>query len=547
MKQSPARRGQPWPWWIAPVTAVVRPTTTVARAGHARLWQAAVVHGIGLLMVAAVAAGLAVWQESQDLAAPEWASQLAGLVERVPGPAAAPLMWAGAAVSLLVMEAGLCVLAWVAMAWGARDELVAEAFSSSLRRLWLLTPHAALLVLIGGLVVVPMQRVHQTMVRDWLATAPLEVRERVAAGEQSGVDHTERTPAGADDEPARSPLDPAVAADWQRHRAGEPWIARHAAAVALGVQWLLAGWLAVLVLRAGVARPWGARCRWPPLCEGCGNSLMGRTRAAACSECGRAVAASLGEGVRPGLPGLPGLPRLRGLPGAQKGQQAELRARPAGNAQPPTPRRPSPFEEPARRWPARREWPGWQWGRGWWRAVWEPAVAPGRFGERLRVMHPEGAPRRLLVLNALLAGALGAAGAIGVMALRGGIESEEMIGATLLGLVLAAATVGLALVVASMVGSMATRVTLSPLLPAAMQGACHLSGLVVAWVAANLALAAALAVLANRFGGEQLLAGATGWLLPTALALAMALNVAGLVLKVALLWRIVMAARFANW
>lgn len=463
-----------WPWWVALLTATVLPVATARRTGHARTWQAAIVHALGMVMLAAVGVVLAVWSISADLTDPAaWQQRLVELRAELPELLADRFFWAVAVGSVLVIEAGLCVAAWGLMAWQARDELVPRAFVASLRRLWLLTPHAVAVLLLGGLVTVPLERVHQQTVADWLRTTPVEWSEDVA------------------DSPEQ---EAALEADWQRYRAEQPWLAQHATGLATGVRWLIGAWALVVALRAGAARRWGARCRWPPVCGGCGHSLLGRLDREACSECGLSVASSVGPGARPGAPALGD--HLADLP------------------------------------------------RQWWRCTWGAVAAPMRLGDTLRAMHPERGHRVLLAVNALLAGAVGFAGAAAVAWIAGLLDAAHLARAALLGLVLAMGVIALALVLASLVGSMATRTTLSPLLPAAMQGACHLTGLIVVLIALNMAIAVVLAALAQRASSEPLLTGAAGTLVPMGL---MVLNVTGLALYLVLLWRIVMAARFANW
>ncbi|MFW6060509.1 MAG: hypothetical protein ACODAQ_10015, partial [Phycisphaeraceae bacterium] len=154
-------------------------------------------------------------------------------------------------------------------------------------------------------------------------------------------------------------------------------------------------------------------------------------------------------------------------------------------------------------------------------------------------LHPEGGHRWLLVVNAVMVGLVCVAG---VVALTGMTGMRWWIGvrdALVLGAVASVGTVGLTLAMASLVGSMTTRLAMFPLMHVACQGACALSALLIAWTAGNWLLLAVLTLLedvARAWIGFEWIGAAV-----------VAANVAVLAVYIVLLWRMVMAARFANW
>lgn len=69
----------------------------------------------------------------------------------------------------------------------------------------------------------------------------------------------------------------------------------------MGVVMVVVGLIVLLVLWRGLSQGrGGARCRWPALCQRCGYPLIGLGWDRACPECGLSVSKSLSSDARPG-------------------------------------------------------------------------------------------------------------------------------------------------------------------------------------------------------------------------------------------------------
>ncbi|MFW6060428.1 MAG: hypothetical protein ACODAQ_09610, partial [Phycisphaeraceae bacterium] len=60
MAGSQAKHGR-WPTWLAPLTAIVLPVATVRRTEEMRLWQAAAVHALGVVMALEALTAVLAW------------------------------------------------------------------------------------------------------------------------------------------------------------------------------------------------------------------------------------------------------------------------------------------------------------------------------------------------------------------------------------------------------------------------------------------------------------------------------------------------------
>ncbi len=192
-----------WPLWLAPLSAIVLPTATVRRTEHMRLWQAAIIHVFGLVLVAAVYLLAIAWFVPAPVEnVSGWWANFMALLAILPQRLMQVRILLPLGGVLLFIEAVTIVMAWLLMAWGARDEMVPTAFLRSLRRLWCVTPHAALVLLLLGLVAIPLGHAHAQAWQQWQLYPP-----------------------------------PAVLAEWDQREAFlsvQPWYIRHCAAVNFG-------------------------------------------------------------------------------------------------------------------------------------------------------------------------------------------------------------------------------------------------------------------------------------------------------------------------
>jgi len=144
------------------------------------------------------------------------------------------------------------------MSWCARDEKFRASLHRALRRLFLMTPHAAAVVAVVGVALISVTR-----------------------------------------------------SQWLNHRGVQ--ISHYG--YLLGVLIIAAGcfWSLWLLLKALGCRPAPAVCRWPARCEGCGYQLAGLSLCGDCPECGRALVKTLQRSSRPGITAVKGLSDWLGL------------------------------------------------------------------------------------------------------------------------------------------------------------------------------------------------------------------------------------------
>ncbi len=237
----------------AAVVALVRPVMAVRRADHLGLGWAWLVHVAGIIL-AAVALLLLAGYESSGINSTlsEVLSRSFRAINELQGELNHPRGWAALAASVIFIEASVMLLAVVCMAWCSREEKIGISYVRALRRLMLLTPHAAVMVGVIGTALVWVRR------SQWLS----HTRVRI-------IDYA--LPLGA-------------------------------LVFAGGCLWAL--WV---VLRALGCRPASSMCRWPARCEGCGYQLAGLRRDRSCPECGLAIAKTLDKAVRTGTATMNGL------------------------------------------------------------------------------------------------------------------------------------------------------------------------------------------------------------------------------------------------
>ena len=237
----------------AAVVALCQPVTAVRRADHLSLWRAWWVHAAGVVMVAGVILLLAGY-ESQGTHATFGAGVARSMVmvEDMAHEMDRPGPWAGILGGILFIEAWVWLAAVAVMSWCAREEKFRASVGRALRRLFLMTPHAAVVVGVVGTALVGVSR------SQWLGHRGAQIRDY-----------------------------------------GYPLVVL---IIAAGCFWSL--WV---LLKALGCRPAPAVCRWPARCEGCGYQLAGLSREQSCPECGRELIKTLDQSSRPGIQGVKGL------------------------------------------------------------------------------------------------------------------------------------------------------------------------------------------------------------------------------------------------
>ena len=216
---------------------MVRPISTIRQTEPIRLWQAWLIHLVGLglcVIAAAIGEGLLLvysFVGFKDM----WLtiSRMLSREDVVTGIA-----------GMIAFEAAFVLAAWGLMAWSAwPHEKIAASFARALKRVWLLTSLGVILI---------------------------------AAIIFTGLTFEDLLP---------------------RH-ALIPWafgvLMFVALSAALGAAPIVIGLWAMAADRSQQS------CRWPGQCEGCGYPLIGLSMTQACPECGQAVSDSLGPDVRLG-------------------------------------------------------------------------------------------------------------------------------------------------------------------------------------------------------------------------------------------------------
>lgn len=233
MKQSTPHNEPEYSAVRACVMALVRPVAAVRRADHLPLWKAWCVHVVGMAMCLASAICISALDKGPDLVVEE---VLEGLTQ--------PSAWAVFFMYWLFTEVGFLIAAAIMMSWSARDEKFRFSYVRSLRRIYLITPHSALLMLAVALWLIFISEVLGNF--DWLPfelESLLEVSTLIASGL------------------------------WQ---------------------------LGVLLRAVGIDKP-AAMSRWPARCFNCGYQLLGLSLEQGCPECGEKVSDSLDPEKRPGI------------------------------------------------------------------------------------------------------------------------------------------------------------------------------------------------------------------------------------------------------
>ncbi len=489
-----------WPVWLTFATAAILPKTTAVRTLHAGFGRAYLIHLSALVLVALSSPVLDEWKHLQGptnvllVLAQSW-EQLELLGDQF---ALQPLQMSLSAGGIVVgIELAVFLAALIAAPWGARDEPIRSSIGSSVRRTWLHTPHVLFAILVAGVVGTSLIRTY----KQWLVATTPEVPYPIRPQQPTGP-------------PANSPA-------WEEYRAAQkkyqadrreyndtwdqawakmPWYARHAYHLspllfAAAVAWVLWGWLRCI----GAPRPVVPRER-PPLCETCGYGLTRAPPEGRCSECGEAVAASLGPEARPGT----------------------LWQRRAGSG-------------------------GWH---AWWRCTIDPIVRPRTFGRTVQLTTTTTSHRGFLAVYLLLVLLTGWLGALGCFITQTGWGDPEQVLEMLwrihplvaFGVMVLALAVCLS--VATLVAAWYQATDKRNLMPVTMQAVAYLGGALLLWTIISVAITALLfaaadwlTYFARPYWVDPVFVGFMVWLV---------LNLILLLVYLRLILRITAGARYAN-
>lgn len=291
----PAAPERRWPAWIAWFTAPVLPATTARRTHHVSLKRAYAIHLLtGLLGLVAVLF-LVAWEGAPDPSSPRvvWIKFLSMVADASDEFRSEPYVISLAVMAgFLTIEAAYLALAFIVAPWGARDETIKDSFRNGIRRTWLHTSHALLLIIgVGGFTVVLTH-----IASDWHSSHPLDWPDPPQAPPGAAP----RTPQWDQYQAALQEHNERVNAVWTQWQNSQPFLVRGQDEILILVYCAaFTWWLAALLRGVGADRPIQPVLR-PPLCEACGYNLTHAPMEGRCSECGVPVAASLGPDARPG-------------------------------------------------------------------------------------------------------------------------------------------------------------------------------------------------------------------------------------------------------
>ena len=282
------------------LTAGACPKTTAIRTAHVGYGVAYLIHLLAFVLAVLLIVVLEAWDGSagpggwEHVAGSAWhtIADLGGEFDRNPLHTTLAVAGTFVGIELAIVVAGL-----IFAPWGARDEPMRASFGASVRRTWLYSPHALMLILLPALVILPLDHAR----RDWWAAH----RPRLVypTPPQPPTTQPKNSPLWQEYEAAKAEYDATLKEydeAWDEHSTSRPWWVKYTRAlnwwtvIAAGV-WCLWAWLRTVGVPRPVTPPEHA-----PLCEVCGYNLTGTHGQGRCPECGDAVAASLGPGVRPG-------------------------------------------------------------------------------------------------------------------------------------------------------------------------------------------------------------------------------------------------------
>lgn len=280
-----------WPAVYALVTAWILPATTTRRTNHMRLISAWGVHLIALVL--AYAAILVTDAAESGRYRGRNAPLMVVVYDRLEDTFKIARYQTSEVMLRVVataagIEGSLILGAFVLMPFGARDESFSDSLRHALRRTWLHSGHAALLILLVGLILVETRHA----LTDWFSEGHYLYRQTQS------------------DPPAPSDATPDQRAEHNRRIIEQlpkrwdfirsrprPFIVRYADEVATCSVIAAGFWFAWALLRGlGAERPF-QRPAHPRICRACGYSLIGLPDEGRCPECGFAIRNSIGAQV----------------------------------------------------------------------------------------------------------------------------------------------------------------------------------------------------------------------------------------------------------
>lgn len=229
--------------------SLIRPVTALRRGDHLPMWKAWVVHLLGVALTPIVVTALVVWDDIEGRAHPQ--SYLAALIQKceaITDSLREPGVWSATALTLIGIELFWGASAITVMSWAARDERFRDSFDRTLRRLYLLTPHAVTITLVSGAVFAWLDRWARYYLYNSRWPDPFMVQNILTA------------------------LTFGAACLWS---------------------------LRVVLSGLGIDRV-AEMSRWPARCRVCGYELAGLKRGRDCPECGEMVEFSTDRATRPG-------------------------------------------------------------------------------------------------------------------------------------------------------------------------------------------------------------------------------------------------------
>ena len=493
--------GARWPAWATFVTAGICPKTTATRTTHVGLGGAYVVHVVTFALAALLVVFLQAWEDiggSFDFLY-ILGTACSTLLDVEEVFARQPLvMTVATAATFFGIELAILLAALVAAPWGARDEPIGVSFRHAVRRTWLVTPHALLVILASALTIFPLSRATQAW---WHANPP--TTDVFPPWSQQPCNLPPGSRAWQEYQALMKEHQAAVRkhqAAWDDAWARAPWYAAHSddvngCFILAAVVWVL--W--ALLRSVGAPRPVVPVAR-PPLCEACGYNLTHAPPEGRCPECGEPVTASLGPDARRGPP-----------------------------------------------WQRRAECDRWH---AWWRCTIDPIRRPRSFGRNLQLCTPTTTHRGFLIVQLAAVLVVAWIGVIGCYVadtgknpFKGESEVVWLVGPTV-GLVSAVTALALTLFAAGVVAVGYHFADRRNLMPGTMQAVAYLGGYLVLWTVVAAVTACVLfatkyrvMAYAKLWSVHPVFLGFCVWLLPN---LRIALGYVRLVL------RITAGARYAN-
>ena len=244
MKQSSSGPEPRYLAWKVLLVCPFRPILAVRRGDHLPLWKAWGIHIAGMVMLLLVAWFLDALGYALNSSSAEYLlGRMYRNLEELLRDLQEPTELAGIAAVTLASQVAVAVAAAIGMSWCAGHENMRTTYTRALRRLYLLTPHAAVILLVIGTALV------------WINEHP-----------------------------------------WRYDYSYQFVDILTVLTVLLGFIWPFS-----VLLLATANRSTPAMSRWPACCDRCGYVILGIDKQQGCPECGLALQASLDPAQRPGI------------------------------------------------------------------------------------------------------------------------------------------------------------------------------------------------------------------------------------------------------